>query len=415
MIEAPPRHGKSEYTSKYLPAWYVGRFPHKRVILTSYEANFAKVWGRRAKGLLDQWGKPLFDIKLSRDKASTSDWETSAGGGMITAGVGGPITGRGADLFIVDDAIKNAEQALSPRIRETQWDWWGSTAITRLEPGALAVVMMTRWHRLDLIGRLLEEAKGDGSPVFRFSMPAIAKDGDQLGREPGEALWPERWPVKDLLRRKAGMDPYWWASLFQQEPGEHGRTEWPAEYFQGIEADYWPSSFEHCVVCLDPSKGKDAKRGDYSALVFAGLKQGKLYVRADLARRPVTQICEDGVNFYLLSGADAFGVEANAFQDLLAPEFDRVCMARNLPPLPIRLINNQVAKPLRISRIGPYLARKLLRFASDPGTKLLISQLRENPHGDHDDGPDALEMCIRLLNWECRQAAAGLLEESVTA
>jgi predicted phage terminase large subunit-like protein len=414
IIEAPPRHGKSEFISKYLPAWYLGVYPDRFVRLASYEASFASVWGRRARDLYAEFSPRLFGTFLSEDKQTASEWETTSGGGMSTAGAGGSFTGRGAHLLITDDLIKNAEEALSLTVRESHWEWWKAVAWTRLEPGGKAIVMATRWHREDHSGKLIEAAiEGTGVAVRRLSFPAIAEEGDILGRKVGEPLFPERFDLDALAKIKLGMDAYWWSCLYQQRPGEHGRTEWPAEYWQDIYAPQWPHKFEVGVIALDPSKGRDTKRGDYSALVFAGMSGGKIWVDADIQRRDVQRICEDCASFTIANGCDSFGVEANAFQDLLAEPIQKVCELRNIPPLPISLINNQINKEVRISRLGPYFQQRKIQLRPTPGSKLLLSQLREWPHGDHDDGPDAMEMAIRLLQWVARGKASKPVEEEL--
>lgn len=232
ILEAPPRHGKSEYISKRLPPWYLGTHPTKRVILTSYESNFARSWGRKARDIVQEHGH-LYGVAVSKGQSAANNWEIDKyGGGMSTAGVGGSLTGWGADLLIVDDPIKNAEESLSDYRRESQWDWWQSTASTRIEPGGLAIVMATRWHADDLSGRLIAAAEsGEGDPVLRVRLPAIAETDDYLGRQPGEALWPQRWPIGKLEQRKSAVSGYWWSALYQQSPGRHGSMEWPDAYF----------------------------------------------------------------------------------------------------------------------------------------------------------------------------------------
>jgi hypothetical protein len=191
VIEAPPRHGKSELVSRYLPAWYLGLFPDKRVMLVGYAASFARSWGRKARSLLADHGHDAFGLEVDLSVRAAADWGlTGREGGMVTAGVGGPLTGRGADLLIIDDPIKNAEQAQSASIREDHWDWWQTTASTRIEPGGCAIIIATRWSDHDLSGRLIKAAEeGDGCPVRRLRLPAIAEADDPLGRLPGEALW----------------------------------------------------------------------------------------------------------------------------------------------------------------------------------------------------------------------------------
>jgi predicted phage terminase large subunit-like protein len=137
---------------------------------------------------------------------------------MITAGVGGPITGKGADLFIIDDPVKNAEEALSENTREGAWQWYLSTAFTRLEPAGVIILIMTRWHVDDLAGRLLAQAQDGGEQWEVFNLPALAGEGDPLGRAPGEALWPERYDAAELARIRAAQGLFWFEAMYQQSP-----------------------------------------------------------------------------------------------------------------------------------------------------------------------------------------------------
>jgi predicted phage terminase large subunit-like protein len=152
------------------------------------------------------------------------------------------------------------------------------------------------------------------------------------------------------------------------------------------------------VVALDPSKGQDARRGDYSAFVLFGLdRQGLLYVEADLARRPTPEIVATGAEICRGFAPHAFGVESNQFQELLAGEFEAEFQRRGIVNVQPWSMDNRVNKLVRLRRLGPYLSARRLRFkANSPSTRLLVDQLREFPVGDHDDGPDALEMAIRL-------------------
>lgn len=215
----PPRHGKSQTTSRYLPAWFLGTFPDRNVILTSYGADFAAGWGRRARTLIEEHGRQTFGVEVSQASKAADRWDIAGyEGGMLTAGVGGSITGRGADLFIIDDPIKNAADAQSDVLRAKQWEWWQSTALTRLEPGAVVIVIMTRWHENDLAGRLLSEAAEEGEPWHEIRLPALAEKSDPLGRKVGEALWPERWPLARLERKRRAVGSYYWQAMYQQRP-----------------------------------------------------------------------------------------------------------------------------------------------------------------------------------------------------
>ncbi|HWC90403.1 MAG TPA: hypothetical protein VG433_12130, partial [Pirellulales bacterium] len=167
--------------------------------------------------------------------------------------------------------------------------------------------------------------------------------------------------------------------------------------------DEWPPDLAIRTIALDPSKGRDARHGDYSAFVLLGIDSaGVLYVEADLARRPISQMVADGAEWVRTFRPDAFGIEANQFQDLLGELFVAEFQRQNLWNVAPWSIENRVNKRVRIRRLGSYLAERRLRFkAGSPATALLVEQLREFPVGAHDDGPDALEMAIRLADQLC--------------
>jgi predicted phage terminase large subunit-like protein len=219
MVFMPPRHGKSELVSKYFPAWYLGTFPDRNVILTSYEADFAATWGRKARDILEEFGRDLFEVTVRSDSSASHRWDLARHeGGMRTAGAGGAITGKGAHLLIVDDPIKNAEEANSAVHRQKIWEWFQSVAFTRLEPKGSVVLIQTRWHADDLAGRLLKQSLGEGEKWEIINLPAVAEDDDLIGREPGEALWPERYDIDDLNSIRRVIGTYYWQSLYQQKP-----------------------------------------------------------------------------------------------------------------------------------------------------------------------------------------------------
>lgn len=410
VIETPPRHGKSEYVSHWLPSWFIGRWPDKRVMLAAYSGNFASHWGRLAKHTVEEHGPAYFGVTVSRETRGASRWDIEGHrGGMSTAGIGGLFTGMGADLLIIDDPVKNAEEAISDVVREAHWQWWQSTAWSRIEPepgklSGVAIVIMTRWHVDDLAGRLIRWAETRPNLLRQITLPAFARENDLIGRQPGEPLWPQRLSHEFLELRKSMLDAYWWEALYQQNPGSYGKNEWPASYFDGIwvEPREWPGTFEASVIALDPSKGKDSKKGDFTAAVYMGLVGGKLWIDAQVRRRPVPLMCAESVAFAAAHGCDHFGVESNAFQDLLIGPLDDAAEEAGGVPLPIAEISNTINKQLRISRLGPYLARSKFRFARNPDTELLVEQLRGFPFAEHDDGPDALEMALRLMRWHLR-------------
>ncbi len=221
LVQMPPRSGKSELTSHWFPLWYLHHFPRNRIIFAGYAASFAADWGRKVRNSVTEYGSKL-NVKLSEDSTKVEDWHTIHGGGMLSAGVDGPITGKGADILIVDDPIKSMEDALSKTVRDKVWDWWQSTAYTRMEPNGCLIIVMTRWHTDDLVGRILQQGKDGGEKWDVLNLPAIAEDSDMLGRARGEALWPERYDLEALGRIKSAVGSRVWGSLYQQAPSPEG-------------------------------------------------------------------------------------------------------------------------------------------------------------------------------------------------
>jgi predicted phage terminase large subunit-like protein len=223
MVFMPPRHGKSETVSRLFPAYYLLRHPEQWAALASYGADLAYTLSRAARDFYGRGGG-----FMRGDAAAVKHWMTDGGGGMWAAGVGGPATGKGAHLAIVDDPIKDAEQAQSPTIREKHKDWWRSTWGTRFEPGARAVVMATRWHQDDLSGWLLSQEGEDPERWTVLDMPALA-EGARMDypesctvlpdpRPVGAALCPPRYPAAKLEQIHRRIGDYWFSALYQQRP-----------------------------------------------------------------------------------------------------------------------------------------------------------------------------------------------------
>lgn len=234
IIDQAVRHGKTELCSRWTPSWFITKF-RKRVLLASYEADFASTHGRRAREIVSENG-PLFGVEIDSTSRASHRWELiGADGGMGTAGAGGPITGKGGHLLIVDDPIKNIEEAHSPVMRDHLWDWWQNVFLTRREPGGKVLLIMSRWHEDDLIARLLKTETG--MRIKRLRMPAVAEDDDVLGRNPGEALCPERYDEVALNGIRIDVGPSAWASLYQQRPISVGGGMFRKAHF-----NYWSAT-----------------------------------------------------------------------------------------------------------------------------------------------------------------------------
>lgn len=281
MIFAPPRHGKSELVSRLFSAYYLYRHPERWVGINSYSAELAYTFSRNARDNYTRAGGTLRE-----DAYAVKHWETGAGGGLWAAGVGGPITGKGFHLGIIDDPVKNAEDAASLTIRDKQWDWYQSTFYTREEPGAAIVIIQTRWHEDDLSGRLLAN-EDDAPESWRvIHLQAIKEpDGSPYPatvtvehdpRRPGEALNPARYPLEKLERIRQRIGGYYFGALYQQSPRPREGGMFKRESFQIVTA---APRLDHVVRYWDKAGTKDA--GAYTAGVLMG-RAGDSYIVLDL-------------------------------------------------------------------------------------------------------------------------------------
>lgn len=291
LIEMPPRHGKSMTVTETFPSFYLAKNPDKRVITAAYSDGLATKFGRLNRNKFNEFSYELFGLQLSESNAAMKDWGIEERrGGMIATGIGGSITGQGADLMIIDDPIKNMKEAMSQKIRDNIWDEWEATLSTRLHDGASVIVIMTRWHEDDLIGRLLARSP---RKWVRLRLPAIAEDDyDLLGREIGEPLC-----------RELGFDEHWaeakktevgsrtWASLYQQRPAPAGgnifKREWIRYYVRTAEQKReWGLSDDVMVLPLHFDKVaqswdctfKDSESSDFVAGQVWARKQAQYFL-----------------------------------------------------------------------------------------------------------------------------------------
>lgn len=233
MVLMPPGSAKSTYASVLFPAWWFTQHPDSAVIAASHTSDLASQFGRGVRDLVDEHGKRLGYSLVPGHRAAT-DWSTTTNGQYFATGVRGPITGRRADLLIIDDPVKSRAEADSKTHRDHLWDWFRSDLTTRLKPRGRITLIMTRWHEDDLGGRLLANEPGEWHTL---RLPAIA-DGhdDRLGRAPGEALWPEWEDVAALERKRRSIGERAWSALFQQTPRPPGGVLFKANRFTYADA-----------------------------------------------------------------------------------------------------------------------------------------------------------------------------------
>jgi predicted phage terminase large subunit-like protein len=396
-IEAPVRCGKSTYIDRYLPGWYLATFPWKHVGIASHEQQFATSWGAKARDDLNEYGSS-FGISLTKDTRSRSWWEIEGhGGSMRSFGIkGGGITGRGFDLLILDDLIKNAAEADSPVIRESQVEFLRGTAMSRLEPGALLIVMMARWHEDDLIGYIHREMPGQ---FRRLRMPAIAEPAtdefpyDPLDRAPGEALWPQRFPLDNLARRRERSGEYYFNALYQQRPspalGSVFHRDWWRSY------DTLPA-FDQMAWSWDMSF-KDAEDSSYVVGQCWGTRGADFYVAHQVRGQwdyPATKrtLMAQVMDPRWSQAATTVFVEDKANGPAIIAD-----LRHELGGL-IPIQTGQDSKLARARSISGYVeaGNVYLPAVADwrPG---FIEEHAQFPKGAHDDQVDALSQALREL------------------
>ena len=274
LIHAPVRHGKSELISRGTPVWWFFLRPKDDIAIVSHGSDFARLWGRRVKDTIDD--NPQLKLKIRKDASAQGSWELNTGGSLHTAGIGGSITGRGFNLIIVDDPVKNDIEAYSQYQRDRIYNWFSRTLMTRLHPNGSVIVLMSRWHQDDLAGRLLD---GWGEPYEHISLPAIYEKRhdpadpdietppDLLGREFGEALWPEMWPVDELAKHKQAVGNLIWQAQYQGRPTTPGGTLFKRENWRYIDESEVPEGIAD-LRGYDFGASEDTRTGKPTASVL---------------------------------------------------------------------------------------------------------------------------------------------------
>ena len=228
MVFLPPGHGKSSIISETFPAWLLISNPKSRIALVSYEHDFITNKSRHCRDLYFEWGMKITGNKLSPDRQAADHWEIEKH--RLLHAVRVPY---GEFYIIIDDPIKNAEQAQSETYRNKMYDWYLTTLRTRLEPHGRIIIIQTRWHEDDLAGRLLRDMKEKDADKWKvLNFPAIAEENDSLGRKPGEALWPTRYPIEVLEATQRANTPSWWAAMYQGNPRPNEGNVFQNKFFR---------------------------------------------------------------------------------------------------------------------------------------------------------------------------------------
>lgn len=292
LIQAPPRSGKSELFSRRFPAWAFGKNPNLQMIAASYSADLSNRMNRDVQRIIDsqEYSDIFPDTSFSTNTSGVANSNKNIrnseifeianhNGAYRSAGVGGGITGMGADIAIIDDPVKDAKEANSQTVRDSVWDWYTSTFYTRLSPKSGVLLGMTRWHEDDLAGRLLEEAKKGGDQWRVVSFPAIAEQDEEYRNE-GDALHPERYNIEHLSKIKKAVGTQTWNALYQQRPSSKGGDIIKGAWFKRYSV---LPRMKRIIITADTAQ-KTKQHNDYSVIIVAGLGvDGGLYI-VDLIR-----------------------------------------------------------------------------------------------------------------------------------
>lgn len=410
ILNFPPRHGKSTLTSRYFPAWFVSKFK-KKVILASYEATFAASWGQAARDTVIQYGPPLFNVRVREDMSASNNWGLLGheGAGMQTAGIGGPLTGKGGNLIIIDDPIKNVDEAKSAVRRNGIWEWYTAVARTRLEPGGAIIVIMTRWNSDDLVGRLEQEAATGGEKWRVLTFRAIAGGDDPLGRAPGSPLWPEWFDLPELKSLKRTLGPYYWAALYQQSPVAESGNVFLGKWFGTYEN--LPKGYQWRIIIWDTAF-KEKQSSDYSACLVMSLREGSIYIEFGFRDRiTYPELKRKAKSFYEIFLPDEVCVEDKASGQSLIQDL-KVDEQIPFPIIAIPAESDKVSRAHAVTGICE-AGRVLLPKDGGEWVEDLLNEVIRFPNADKDDFVDCLVHGItRLRDRAFPPSEAGPDDES---
>jgi predicted phage terminase large subunit-like protein len=393
MIFLPPRHGKSLLASTLFPAWYLGRNCERHIIFATYGQELSDDFGRKVRNLIaDPVHRAIFPgCSLSEDSSAAHRFNTVRGGAYFAVGRGGPITGRGAHLLIIDDALKDHAEANSETVRRALYDWYSSVAYTRLAPNGAIVLIQTRWHQDDLAGRLLANSFGDDWEVL--NLPAIAEHDESFRRE-GEALWPDRFGLVELGKIRNAVGERAWASLYQQRPAAAEGVIFKRNYWQSYRpplsvalsriVQSWDTAFKRGTendfsVCTTWGAGEN---GYYLLHVWRGR------VEFPELKRVLASLAEQWK-------PNAILVEDRASGQSLIQELKQFTA---LPILPVKVDSD---KQTRAQAVTPLMeAGKIFLPESAPWVNDFIEEMACFPHGMHDDVVDATTQALNYLREE---------------
>ena len=387
IVNMPPRHTKSEFASFLLPAWMVGRNPKLKIIQATHTGELAIKFGRKAKNLIDSYEyHKIFETSLQEDSKAAGRWETAQGGEYYAAGVGGAITGRGADLLIIDDP-HSKQDALSPASLENAYEWYTSGPRQRLQPGASIVLVMTRWSTKDLTAMLLKaqkEVKGDQWSVVEF--PAIMDDG--------QPMWPEYWDKEELEKTKTTLPVQKWNAQWMQNPTSEEGALIKREWWRLYKHETIPE-LHHVIQSYDTAFLKK-ETADFSAITTWGLfyptedsKPNLILLDAIKGRYEFPELRRLALDQYRYWNPETVIVEAKASGLPLTYELRQMDIpVMNFTP------SKGNDKHVRVNTCAPLFESGMIWAPDQKFAEEVIEECAAFPHGDHDDLVDSMTQAV---------------------
>lgn len=389
MIFMPPRHGKSELASRRFPAWYLGDHPENQIIAASYGHELAMDFGREVRNIVasPEYDKLFPDSSLALDSKAADRWHTKQSGTYIAAGVGTPIVGRGAHVFLIDDPIKDREAADSQTMRRRTWDWYRGVVYTRLMPGGAIILIQTRWHEDDLAGRLLEAQEQGGDQWKVLDLPAI--------NEAQEALWPEWYNEDRLARIRTAIGPREWQAQYQQRPApEEGA------YFKRDWVRWYEGKPENLRIYGASDYAVTDNGGDYTVHMVAGVDPADNLFILDMWRQ---QTASDIWVEVFLDMVDrwkplVWAEEKGQIEKSVGPFIEKRARERQ-----VYCAREQYAsasdKPTRAQAFRARMAMgKVYLPSSAPWIGEMMAEMLTFPAGKNDDMVDVLSLFGRMLD-----------------
>lgn len=393
IITIPPRHGKTEISTKKFPAFALGHHPDWPVIVASYSGELATKFGESTRDIMQSAQyQSIFPTRLRADAKAKGYWKTNEGGSYTAAGAGGAITGIGLKIGIIDDIFKNREEAESKTIRDSRWDWYRSTFYTRQEGATAIIILNTRWHTDDLVGRLLAEQKKnelEGAEHYDkwkiINFPAIATEDEEY-RKKGEALWPEKFSVDKLKTTENTLGPYEFSALYQGNPITSANQEFKQEWIKRCPWSVVEAMSTRKFATIDPG-GKELENDDTGITRNYVSEQNIWYVKAIGVHLDSTEIIN--LIFQLHDeGFEKIGIEETVFLKAIKPFFELECRKRNKFPNVIPLKHGGRQKEVRIRGLIPrYSSGSIFHIDGECGE--LENQMWLFPMGAKDDVLDS--------------------------